>query len=142
MTKPETTQMSGVERLRKRRNAFLRYCALGTLAGLILGLVSGASTEFYKNGDIPLALLIAMMVITAAGFVWFSVDYYRRVDEIDLLDNLWANTAGLYGGLIVFGSWTLLADTQVVGSPNAGVIVAASLAIALIAYVARKLGWR
>ena len=142
MTKSETTQMSGEERLRKRRWALLRYSALGILGGMLVGMMSGMSAASYEDGNIPLGVIIAMIAVTAVGFIWFSMDYFKRIDEFDVLDNLWANTIGLYGGFIVLGSWYVLADIALVASPDAGAILGTFMGITLIAYLARKMGWR
>ena len=142
MTKSETTQMSGEQRLRKRRWALLRYSALGILGGMLVGMMSGMSAASYEDGNIPFGVIIAMIAVTAIGFIWFSMDYFKRIDEFDVLDNLWANTIGLYGGFIVLGSWYVLADMALVASPNAGAILGTFMGITLIAYLARKMGWR
>jgi len=142
MTANNEATLTGEERLKARRSRFLRFCAIGFLVAMLVGLLSGMSTQWYRDGTISIWILLAMLIAAIAGFVYFTYDYYRRVDELDLLDNLWANTAGLYGYFILFGSWFFLHDAGIVAPPNHLLIAVATMAILFIAYGIRKLALR
>lgn len=134
--------MSGEVRHKRRRRRFYRYVALAFLASLFGGMVSGSMTRFYENGLIPLSIPLLAGAILVVGMLWFTRDYFRRVDELDLMDNLWAHLIGLYGGIIVFAVWYFLAGLGVTRGPSALAVVAAMLFITFAAYGVRKLGLR
>lgn len=134
--------LSGEARLKAKRNAFLRYFGLAMLAGFIGGMMSGVAAAMVEDGSLPRSVLIAIWTVTVGLFVWFCRDYFRRIDELDLLDNLWASTIGLYGYVVVFGTWYLFHDVGIAPAPDQIVIMLATLAIATAAYLARKAGWR
>ncbi len=142
MTANNNATLTGEQRLKSRRNRFLRFCAIGVFAAMLVGFFSGMSTQWFRDGTIPIWLLFGMLIAAVAGFVYFTYDYYRRVDELDLLDNLWANTVGLYGYFIVLGSWYFLHDAGLVIPTDHFAITVATLAILFIAYGVRKLGIR
>lgn len=141
MTDTDTT-LSGEARLKAKRFAFFRYFGLAMLAGFIGGMMSGVAAAMVEEGILPIGVLIALWGATVALFVWFCRDYFRRVDELDLLDNLWASTIGLYGYVVVFGSWYLFHQVGIAPAPDQIAIMLATLAITTAAYIARKLGWR
>lgn len=134
--------LSGEARLKAKRNAFLRYFGLAMLAGFIGGMMSGVAAAMVEDGSLPKGVLIALWTITVGLFVWFCRDYFRRVDELDLLDNLWASTIGLYGYVVVFGTWYLFHQVGIAPEIDQIAVMLATLAIATVAYIARKLGWR
>ena len=134
--------LSGEARLKAKRNAFLRYFGLAMLAGLIGGMMSGVAAAMVEDGSLPKGVLIALWTITVGLFVWFCRDYFRRVDELDLLDNLWASTIGLYGYVVVFGTWYLFHQVGIAPEIDQIAVMLATLAIATVAYIGRKLGWR
>lgn len=136
------TVLSGEARLKARRNAFLRYLGLFMVAGFAVGMMSGAAAALVEKGSLPTSALIAMWAVTIALFAWFCRDYFRRVDELDLLDNLWASTVGLYGYLVVFATWYLFNDVGIAPAIDPFAVMIATLAITAVAYLARKLGWR
>ena len=133
---------SGEARLKARRNAFLRYFGLIMVAGFIAGMMSGVAAALVEEGILPTSVLIALWSVTVALFACFCRDYFRRVDELDLLDNLWASTIGLYGYLVVFGTWYLFNQVGIAPEPDQVAVMLATLAITTLAYLARKLGWR
>lgn len=139
---PEATSTSGEQRLRSRRNRFWRYCAIAFVVALLSGLVSGYASDLYKEGNLPAWSLILIWTVVVLAFIWFSRDYFRRVDELDLLDNLWASTFAIYGYFIMLGSWLLFHDVGLASEPQQIPIAIATFAILMISYLARKLGLR
>ena len=137
-----TGPTSGEARLKAKRNAFLRYFGLVMVAGFVAGMMSGAAAAMVEHGSLPKGVLIALWGVTIALFVWFCRDYFRRIDELDLMDNLWASTIGLYGYVVVFGTWYLFHDVGIAPAPDQMAIMLSTLAIATLAYLARKAGLR
>jgi hypothetical protein len=87
----------------------------------------------------PLAGFAAIVVV--AG-IWFTRDYFRRIDQLDLLDNLWASTTALYTFFITAGSWYIIHGKDLAPSPDFAATALFTFAVLIIAYAARKLGWR
>lgn len=142
MTDPNKAEMSGEARLKARRRKYWTYFAIAMLASVMGGLVSGFSTKLYENGIIPVWMPIVAIVAVFSALAWACWDYFKRIDEIDLMDNLWAHTIGFYVGIIAFGVWFLIADLGVVPSPP-GIAIAAIMLVATgIAYGLRKLNIR
>ena len=141
MTPPVET-LSGEARLRQKRRKFFTYIGLAMVAAFAAGLGSGAAGAFVERGILPVWLLWAVWALVVAAFAWFTRDYFRKVDELDLLDNLWASTVGLYTYVVAFGTWYFFADLGLLGPMNHMAIFALTLGAAVLAYVARKLGWR
>ncbi len=133
---------AGEARLKARRSAFWRYFGMALLIAFAAGMMSGVAAAMVENSVLPEWVLIGLWAITIAWFAWFCRDYFRRIDELDLMDNLWASTIGLYGYVVVFGSWFLFHDVGIAPPPDQIAIMLATLAIATAAYIARKLGWR
>jgi hypothetical protein len=134
--------LSGEARLKAKRNAFLRYFGLIMVAGFVAGMMSGVAAAMVEDGSLPKGVLIALWTVTVGLFVWFCRDYFRRIDELDLLDNLWASTIGLYGYVVVFGTWYLFHQVGIAPEIDQIAVMLATLAITTAAYLARKLGWR
>lgn len=132
----------GEARARARRNAFYRYLALVFLIALLVGLVSGVLLAGGSNGDIPRWVSLLTIGVVAAGFAWFTRDYFKRVDELDLMDNLWAHLVGFYGGLIVTGVWVFVAQLGLAEMPGALAVVLSMTLLTFVAYGLRKLGLR
>ena len=141
MTKADR-DLSGEARMKLRRSRLYRYLGLVFLGSLIAGMAGGAMANLYEDGAIPLWLPVLACAIVAIGMAWFMRDYFRRVDELDVMDNLWAHLIGFYGGAIVFGVWYFLADLGLVGGPSALALFALMMSISAAAYGLRKLGLR
>lgn len=136
-------EQSGEIRYKAKRRAFVRYLAITCMIALVLGYFSGYFTGRFKDGEIHVALPIAALGAVLAFLAWFTVDYFRRVDELDLMDNLWAHLIGQYGALFLFMGWYFLAELNVVSAyPTAIAVILAMIATTFIAYGLRKLGWR
>ena len=136
------TALSGEARLKAKRSAFFRCFGLALLAAFVGGMMSGVAAAMVEDGTLPGGVLIAVWATVIALFAWFCRDYFRRIDELDLMDNLWASTIGLYGYVVVFGTWFLFHDVGIAPAPDQTAIMLATLGIATAAYIARKLGWR
>lgn len=134
--------VSGEARLKLRRARFARYVALAFGAGVIGGFATGALGRMAASGDIPVAVLIFTWTTIVGGGIWFTRDYFRKVDELDRLDNLWASTIALYGFLIAAGSWYVFHDLGLAPPPSFEMLALFTFACLLVAYGLRQLGWR
>jgi intracellular septation protein A len=141
MTKDDGN-LSGEQRLKARRRRFYRYLAVAFVVSMIVGMLSGGLAAFYEDGAVPLWIPLVVCVAVALAFAWFTYDYFRRVDELDRMDNLWAHLIGFYGGLIVFGVWYFLAELDLAAKPSAVATVAIMAGLTFVAYGLRKLGLR
>lgn len=141
MTSSDTIP-SGEERLKSRRRSFWRFLALGMIAALAAGFFSGYFTSSYEEGALPLWVPLLMLAVSVIGLIWFTRDYFRRVDELDLMDNLWAHLIGQYIAAIVFLIWYVVADLGLTSHPTAIAIVIVLLGGTFAVYGLRKLGLR
>ena len=142
MTNTDEAKLSGEARLKTRRRKFFRYFTIAMIVAAAAGLLSGLATSMYEDGALPIWVPILATIVVVAGFVWFSWDYFKRIDEIDLQDNLWANTIGMYVGVITFAAWWFVADLGLVDTPPAIAIVGIMFAATMVVYGLRKLNFR
>ena len=140
--KPNEPKLSGEQRLKAGRRRFFRYFTIALVLSALAGLLSGTLSSFYEKDIVPVWVPIVVCGLVALGVAWGTYDYFKRVDELDLMDNLWAHTIGLYGGIIAFGVWFFLADLGLAETPSALGIVVISLIVTFAAYGVRKLGLR
>lgn len=132
----------GEARHKARQKALLRWFGMAMVAGFVAGMVGGFAGALVADGLLPVPVLIGLWALTVALFIWFSRDFYRRIDEVDLIDNLWASTVAFYAYTIVFGSWYVFHDIGLIGPPQQLTIFNITIAAGIVAYGARKLGWR
>jgi len=135
-------QISGEQRLRSRHRKFYIYVGIAMLIGFAAGIGSGMVGAMVERDILPTWLLWIVWGVVTVAFAWFTRDYFRRIDELDLLDNLWASTIGIYVYVVVFGTWYFFSDLGVMGPMNHFWIFSITMVSVLVAYVARKLGWR
>lgn len=133
---------SGEARLNRRRRSFWNYCLISVVIAMVVGMVNGVGAIMVERGQLTPWLLVAVGVLTLGGFTWFTRDYLRRIDELDLLDNLWACLIGFYCYIVALPSWYFLHDIGLVPEPDQYIIYAAILIVTTLAYLFRKLGWR
>lgn len=140
MTSSETANTtSGEERMKKRRNSFLRYLTLTFLLAMMTGFASGAILSNYEDGSLPIWVPLLAGAITIAGLTWFTWDFFQRIDEVDLMDNLWAHLIGFYVAMILFLGWYFLAEMQLLQYPSAIAVVIMMIGAMTLAYGVRKL---
>lgn len=133
---------SGEARLKARRNKFWTFVFAALVVAAIAGFASGFLVALIEDGSVPGLAVIPILVITVSGFVWFSYRYYKKVDELDLADNLWANTFGIYFFIITPAGWQMLHDAGLTGPPHLWTIWIGGILVAGIAYGIRKLNFR
>ena len=133
---------SGENRFRKRRSAFWRYSILVFIGAMVAGMVSGAAAQWTLEGLLPRWALVAIWALVVVAFVWFARDYVRRIDELDLMDNFWAAVVGIHFYIVAMPSWQLFHNAGMTDAPNQYIIYLATIAVMVVTYFARKLGWR
>ena len=142
MTQQPKQLSEGEQRLRTQRNKYWRYLGVMALIAGCVGAFTGAIGDAFEQGIVPQWVLLVALTVLVAGFVWLCFDYYRRLDEVDLLDNLWCNTVAFNAGFLIWFVWWILADVGLTTQPSATPIMLTMMAISLIVYAARKLGLR
>jgi hypothetical protein len=142
MTKPDEATLSGETRLKARTRKFWAFCALGFALSLVIGFFTGTAGALYEEGTLPGWSIFALWAVAMAGFGWFTLEYFRRVDELDLMDNLWAAIIAFYFYVVVAPSWWMFHDLGLLGEPDQILIYFATVIVMFIAYGLRKLGLR
>lgn len=134
--------LSGEARYRARRTRMLRYVALLTASGLVLGAIMGYSSQQVEDGSVPAWVIVAFLGVSWVVAGWLSWDFYHRTDELDMADNLWASLFGLSFYLAALPTWYALHDTGIAPPPEQWTIFIATMAVFFLTYLARKLGLR
>ncbi|MEE4539686.1 MAG: hypothetical protein V2J51_14495, partial [Erythrobacter sp.] len=93
-------------------------------------------------GDVPRYIIFPLIALSVLAFIWFSYRYYARIDELDLFDNLWANTFGIYAYAIVTFVWYILAEAGVVAQVDYISVFVITLIVTTLTYLARHFGVR
>jgi hypothetical protein len=132
----------GERLLAARRRRFWGWLATLGLLGGIAGGISGFITGHEDIGmdaitALPLAAKYGIVGVLVAAFLAGCVGYYRAIDELEIMDNLWSSTASYYVFAILIPAWWLLWKMEAAPEPNVWVIFFAALAAGLGVY-----GWR
>lgn len=140
--KSDAEPLSGELKLKARRSAWIRYFIIAVLISFGAGLGTGYLSGLFESGKLPIWILYAAWAVVLAGLAWFTRDYFRRIDELDLADNLWSHLIGYYVTLWAFGLWYVLYDIGRAPEPSALPVIAFMLVTTFVVYGARKLGIR
>ena len=135
------------ERIEARRRRFF-WLSIGVMAaaGAGLGFVVGATAALkdLAIGEIWIALpqlfVVALLSVSLAGFLYGTWRFYKAIDEVELVDNLWGSTAACYIYAILFPLWWALSKAQLVSAPDDWAIFYTALGGGMLAYLWRK--WR
>lgn len=139
---PAATATSGEQRLRARQRAFIRYCAIALVAAFGAGIGSGYIGGLVADGRLPVWLIYITSALFAIGFAWFTRDYLKRIDELDLMDNLWAALFGFFFYFTAFPIWNSLAAFELAPAVDNWLLWIATTIVMFAAYCLRKLGLR
>lgn len=129
--------LSGEDRLRQRRrrirNVWIAALGVGFLGGMAFGLSS--------DGGLRLSppLFWGLLALVAAGTVAVNVWFMRRVDEVEVMDNLWACFVGLLAHILIGAGWVAAAARGLAPVPDVLAVLLATLAVTFIAYLGLKL---
>lgn len=135
------------ERLEARRRR-LFWISVGILvaAGAILGFFTGATAAIkglaYDEiwSAIPAPLAIGLIAVFVSAFFYGCWRFYKAIDEVELVDNLWASTASYYLYAVLFPVWWVLGKAGILPEPHDWAIYLAALAGGMLIYGWRK--WR
>ncbi len=138
-TSGQAAEVSGEERLKKRKRSFWTFVGLGMIIAAAAGFGSGLIGSYVERGEIPVWVLFSSMFVIAAGLCWFSYRYYMRIDEVDLEDNLWANTFGCYAYIISVMSIMALEQAKIIEPVGHLPILALTIVVSLGVYLIRRM---
>jgi hypothetical protein len=132
------------ERLRRRKfwSAVGVTAVLGLPIGFVLGRAAGRNGGSMSDAfaGLPATVTIGLLAFALAGFLWGCWLFYKSIDEVEIVDNLWGSTAGFYIYMILFPVWWVLWKAGVAGEPHDWIILASSLGFGTLVYFYRK--WR
>lgn len=133
------TALSGELRHRARRRSFWTFSLAGIALAFPVGIATGYLLRQGQEGTYsPVAALI-LIALSLAAFVWFAIGYYRRVDELDFADNLWAAFIALHVLLVAYPVWKMLDILEMAPPPNAEQLWFGTIIACFVAYGWRKL---
>lgn len=139
MASDMTEPSAGERRLIARRRNLWRFVGLGfagaAVAGFALGVLGAAGEERW----IDPRLLWPALALATVLWVWFTVGYFRRVDELDLADNLWAAMIAVYVYVPLFPSWALLHYAGQLPPVDGWAVWWTTMAVMTLTYLGRKL---
>ena len=135
----EPIAATGEQRLRDRRRSFWTYAIGGILLALPVGLCVGYLTRQGRDGVYSPAAAVIAMAAAVVIFAWYTIGYYRRVDELDLADNLWAGFIALHLLLVAYPCWVMLHFLGLTSAPSAEALWFGTFAATFLAYGWRKL---
>lgn len=136
---PDAEPAAGESRSRRRRRLFAIFIGAMLLAGLVIGVLAGMASV----GDLKLTREAAWLLTGAGGLILSGLIFWfhRWIDEVENQDNLWANTVGLYAGLIGGGAWVFLAELGHAPRVDLGALFVLMFGSAALYYFAVKI-WR
>lgn len=132
-------ETSGEARLALKRRKFWTYLGRATLAAALVGGVIGGGRAASELAGLSGWIVAALAVLAIGAWVWFSRDYFRRIDELELQDNLWASLIALYFFVAATPFWLLLHDLGFAPEPDTMTLWWATIGAMAIAYGVRKL---
>jgi len=141
MTDTNSAGLSGEERLKNRRRAYWKYIGWAMGIAFVAGVGGGVLAILAVKGVVPAWILYPLTGIALIAFGWFSYDYFRRIDELDLLDNLWATTVGFYVYFALEICWTLFNLAGLTPPPDNITVLGISTLALVLTYGWRKLSW-
>jgi len=137
--------MDGENLHERHRKSFWRNLMIAGIGGVPIGFAVGFGAGFKGDFDAfwnwaPDWLVVGMLVLAIGALLYGSLRFYRSVDEVEMLDNLWGSTVAYSAYSLLFPSWWILEKAGMASEPNGWLIFMIALGAGLIAYVGRK--WR
>jgi FtsH-binding integral membrane protein len=121
---------------RRHRRQYWLIMGGGLLVSLVIGWAMGASTG--PEGTIPAGLAIlfvaALALLLGAG-TWI---YFRKVDELEWANNLFASFWGFNAFILAFPAWLILWKGRLVPEPDMFTIYIGAALVALAAYLWKR----
>ncbi len=145
MTEP-TMLGEGERAERRRRRRFWGAIGATAVLGMPLGFFLGRSAGRNQGSmaeaftGLPPSVIFGLLALSVIGFLWGCWYFLKSVDEVEIVDNLWASTAGFYLYMILFPVWWMLWQAKIVSEPSDWLILFLSLGFGTAIYLFRK--WR
>lgn len=142
MTEPDVGER---QEARRRRN-FRMSLGWPFVGGMVLGSFTGiaAASRDVEISEIwtqiPQSLALSVIAVSLAIFLYGSWRFYKAIDEVELVDNLWGSTAAYYVYATLFPLWWVLAKVGVLPALNDWAIYVIALGGGGAVYLWRK--WR
>ncbi len=134
--------ISGVERERRQRvQRLILFAALG-LAGGIIGFTFAMYEDkqaVWASGAIPPGIAIVLALVTLIATVGGSWLYCRRMDEVELKDNLHGGAWAALVVMIGYPVWYLLWKGGLASEPSHIVMFLTLYGVTTAVYLYRKL---
>ena len=138
--------MEGEKLHSEHRRRFWRNLMIVGIGALPIGFAIGFGAG-HRGGDFDAFLtsapdwqVIALLGLAVGGVIYGSWRFYRSIDELELLDNLWASSAAYSAYSLLFPIWWILSRAGIAVEPNQWLIFMVALGGGLATYLARK--WR
>lgn len=127
------------------RRRYWRYLAIVGLGGMPIGFGLGWAAGRYGDRQAfwdmsPDWLVIGLLGIAIATICFGTWRFYRSIDEVELQDNLWANSISYGVYALLFPAWWVLGKAGMAREPNDWLIFVVALCAGLVGYLGRK--WR
>ena len=126
----------------QQRKRFWRLMGGLMLVGFATGLATSIASHAGTDGsDLPLwakALGTAAVALVALVVTFGSWRFFAKVDEVEVLDNLWASLVGFYAYGTLFPCWWVLWRLRIAPAPDQMVIFGVVIVVACAAYGIRK----
>ncbi len=136
-----STRLASGEDVRAPRRRWINYAII--VLGLVLSLALGVGMGMSSGGALNFSLVTAWSLAALAALLIavLSVGFYRWIDEVEVKDNLWANTVGIHVGLAIGAPWVFLADMGHAPAVSAPILLLIIVGSGALYYTAIKL-WR
>jgi hypothetical protein len=132
-------ESGGDVRAPDRRRIIYAIIVLGLVLSLALGVGMGMSSGGALNFSLVTAWSLA--ALAALLIAVLSVGFYRWIDEVEVKDNLWANTVGIHVGLAIGAPWVFLAEMGHAPAVSAPILLLIIVGSGALYYTVIKL-WR
>ncbi|MDQ3078752.1 MAG: hypothetical protein M3R03_01980 [Pseudomonadota bacterium] len=118
------------------------FFVAGAVAGVVIGFQSQDEVDTIDDvwTNIPRSLALSLVAVLLISFLYGGWIFYKAIDEVELVDNLWGSTAAYYAYATLFPLWWVLAKIGVAPRPDDWAIYFAALIGGGMAYGWRK--WR
>jgi hypothetical protein len=117
-----------MESLNRRERASARLMAVALGVGAVSGIAGGivsSETDWLTSGTFPPALAIALTAALCILGPWFTVRWWRAIDEHE--QAAYVEGANISGHFILFGgiAWWLLSRAALVPAPDVMILIVA-----------------
>ncbi len=131
----------GERQERAKRNRTWTYYAALALAGGVVGFVFAqyeTDGAVWADGTIPPTVAVGLALVTAVAIIGGCIFMKRRMDEVELQNNLYAGAAASIIVMTGYPVWYLLWKGQLVPEPSHRIMFAALYLVMVVTYLIRK----